>query len=80
MEILSSLYLLVDVTVEQAGSPVAAISLSLVVVAGFVAAISLGSLAWYNSKRPPGWEGKKRPSIVPEIPVEENPGLGTPDL
>ncbi|CDM93008.1 MAG: hypothetical protein P5702_13710 [Limnospira sp. PMC 1291.21] len=44
--------------------PVAA-TLSLVV--GFIAAASIGSIAWYNSKRPVGWEDKERPDIVPNI-------------
>lgn len=39
-----------------------------VYVVGFVAAIALGSLAWYNSKRPPGWEDKERPDFIPEVP------------
>lgn len=34
---------------------------------GFIAAASIGSVAWYNSKRPPGWEDKERPDIIPEI-------------
>jgi hypothetical protein len=34
---------------------------------GFVAAVIIGSIAWYNSKRPPGWEDKERPDIVPNI-------------
>ncbi|MEM1308960.1 MAG: hypothetical protein AAF722_07595 [Cyanobacteria bacterium P01_C01_bin.70] len=34
---------------------------------GFVAAVIIGSIAWYNSKRPVGWEDKERPDIVPEI-------------
>ena len=49
-----------------------------VYIVGFIAAVTLGSLAWYNSKRPPGWEDKERPSIVPEIKKEETPGLGEP--
>lgn len=39
----------------------------LVYVAGFIAAISVGSIAWYNSKRPAGWEDKERPDFVPEV-------------
>ncbi len=40
---------------------------------GFVAAVVIGSIAWYNSKRPPGWEDKERPTIVPEVKdTEEN--------
>ncbi len=36
-------------------------------VVGFVAAVSIGSIAWYNSKRPAGWEDKERPDIVPKV-------------
>ncbi|HEY9639094.1 MAG TPA: hypothetical protein V6C57_01345 [Coleofasciculaceae cyanobacterium] len=42
-----------------------------VYVVGFIAAVSIGSLAWYNSKRPPGWEDKQRPDVVPEVNVED---------
>jgi hypothetical protein len=34
------------------------VSFTAVYVVGFIAAVSIGSIAWYNSKRPPGWEGK----------------------
>lgn len=34
---------------------------------GFLAAVVGGSLAWYNSKRPAGWEGSERPGFVPKI-------------
>ena len=42
-----------------------------VYVIGFIAAVSIGSIAWYNSKRPAGWENAKRPDIVPDIDKEE---------
>jgi hypothetical protein len=38
-----------------------------VLALGFVAAVTLGSIAWYNSERPPGWEDKERPKAVPKI-------------
>ncbi len=38
---------------------------------GFVAAVSIGSIAWYNSKRPPGWESKERPDFVPEVDKDD---------
>ncbi len=38
-----------------------------VYVVGLVAAVSIGLLAWYNSKRPVGWERSKRPSFIPKI-------------
>jgi hypothetical protein len=56
--------LLLEVTV--ASEPYS-FSLAAAGVVGFIAATTIGSIAWYNSKRPPGWEGKERPDIVPEI-------------
>lgn len=54
------------------------VSFTLVYVVGFIAAVSIGSIAWYNSKRPPGWEGKDRPDVVPKVDLEETPGVGEP--
>jgi hypothetical protein len=51
------------------------VSFTLVYVVGFIAAVTIGSIAWYNSKRPPGWEDKERPDVVPEVKKEETPGL-----
>lgn len=79
MDILSSVYFLADVAASEAGETGAAIALPLVFVVGFVAAVSIGSIAWYNSKRPTGWEDKERPSIVPEVEKDPTPGLGTPE-
>ncbi len=42
-------------------------SFTAVYVVGFVAAVVLGSIAWYNSKRPAGWEDKERPTIIPKV-------------
>lgn len=42
-----------------------------VYVVGFIAAVTIGSIAWYNSKRPPGWEEKQRPDVVPKVDVSE---------
>ncbi len=38
---------------------------------GFVSAIGLGSLAWFNSKRPAGWENAERPGYVPKMGKED---------
>ncbi|MGG6294851.1 photosystem II assembly protein Psb35 [Leptolyngbya sp. AN02str] len=43
-----------------------------VYVVGFIAAVSIGSVAWYNSKRPPGWEDQERPNIVPDIQTDDS--------
>ena len=61
-----------------ANAPHFPISATLVYVVGFIAAVSIGSIAWYNSKRPVGWEDKDRPDIVPEVQKEETPGVGQP--
>ena len=53
---------------ETVASPIAySTFLTIVGVVGFVAAVGIGSIAWYNSKRPVGWEGKERPDIVPDL-------------
>ncbi len=51
------------------------VSFTVVYVVGFIAAVTIGSIAWYNSKRPPGWEGKDRPDVVPEVKKENTPGV-----
>lgn len=43
------------------------VSFTVVYVVGFIAAVVLGSIAWYNSKRPVGWEDKERPDVVPKV-------------
>ncbi len=45
-----------------------------VLAVGFVAAVTLGSIAFYNSKRPVGWENKERPSIVPKMGEDDAEG------
>ncbi|GAB4378781.1 MAG: hypothetical protein Kow00121_31410 [Elainellaceae cyanobacterium] len=48
------------------------LAFTLVYAVGFVAAVGIGSIAWYNSKRPPGWEDKERPTVVPDVKTDEN--------
>ncbi|MFM7278611.1 MAG: photosystem II assembly protein Psb35, partial [Microcystis aeruginosa] len=43
-----------------------------VYVVGFLAAVTIGSIAWYNSKRPVGWEDAQRPDIIPEVKTDVN--------
>ena len=40
---------------------------SIALILGFIAAVTIGSIAWYNSKRPAGWENKGKPSVIPSI-------------
>ncbi|WP_315862966.1 MULTISPECIES: photosystem II assembly protein Psb35 [unclassified Thermosynechococcus] len=50
-----------------------------VLLLGLVAAVSIGLIAWYNSKRPPGWENADRPSFIPKLNLEESESNPTPD-
>ena len=56
--------LLLQITSSEPHFPYAATS---ILGLGFIAAVTIGSIAWYNSKRPAGWENKQRPDIVPDI-------------
>ncbi|MBE9213880.1 hypothetical protein IQ247_14600 [Plectonema cf. radiosum LEGE 06105] len=68
-------YLLAELIDNSYGRSDYYMSLTGIVVLGFVAATTIGSIAWYNSKRPVGWEDKERPDIVPKVEKSENPGL-----
>ncbi|MEO1131532.1 MAG: hypothetical protein AAFX40_02370 [Cyanobacteria bacterium J06639_1] len=50
--------------VTIAAIPVAPLAVGAV---GFIAAVGLGSVAWYNSKRPAGWENSERPDYIPKV-------------
>jgi hypothetical protein len=43
------------------------LSVLLVYAGGFVSAVILGSIAWYNSTRLVGWKDKERPDIIPDL-------------
>ncbi|AGY59639.1 photosystem II assembly protein Psb35 [Gloeobacter kilaueensis] len=51
----------------------------ILLIIGFVAAITFGSVAWYNSKRPPGWERAKKPEVVPDLTPEQKRWPNTPN-
>ncbi|MGK7939463.1 MAG: hypothetical protein AB4062_04780 [Crocosphaera sp.] len=46
----------------------------IVYVVGFIAAVTIGSIAWYNSKRPAGWENADRPDYIPDVKSEDESG------
>ncbi|KGF71936.1 hypothetical protein DO97_14415 [Neosynechococcus sphagnicola sy1] len=62
--------LLLEIASRTAHFP---LSFTLVYVVGFIAAITFGSIAWFNSKRPAGWEDKDRPVFVPKVTTESSP-------
>lgn len=70
--------MLADVSAVANQGPHFPVAFTVVLVLGFISAITFGSVAWYNSKRPVGWEGKERPDIVPKVEKEETPGIGEP--
>jgi hypothetical protein len=45
--------------------------LTFVGIGGFLAATILGSIGWYNSKRPAGWESSETPGWVPKVAEKE---------
>jgi len=53
-------------------------TLILLVGLGFAAAVLIGSIAWYNSKRPVGWEDKEKPDVVPDLPDINAPDIHQP--
>ncbi|MBP0017521.1 MAG: hypothetical protein J7647_08180 [Cyanobacteria bacterium SBLK] len=57
-------YLLEVATVSGRQFPLA---FTAVYIVGFIAAVGIGSIAWYNSKRPAGWEDKARPDFIPDV-------------
>lgn len=46
-------------------------TLVFILVGGFIAAVVAGSIAWYNSKKPAGWEDAQRPNWVPKVGPRE---------
>ncbi len=42
-------------------------SVTLIVFAGFLLAVTLGSIAWFNSKKPAGWENAETPDWIPKV-------------
>jgi hypothetical protein len=52
---------------------------TLVYVVGFIAAVGIGSVAWYNSKRPVGWEDAERPGVIPGINPSDSPNSSQSD-
>ena len=62
--------LLIQIASSEPHFPYAA---AIVIGLGFVAAVSIGSIAWYNSKRPAGWEDTSRPDIVPKMNLQDQP-------
>lgn len=43
---------------------------------GLVAAIAIGLVAFFNSKRPVGWEKAKKPDIIPDLSQNETDKSG----
>ena len=68
-------HILAEIIANPEASSTYSFSLVGIIVLGFIAAVGIGSIAWYNSKRPPGWENKERPDIVPKVEKEKSPGL-----
>jgi hypothetical protein len=46
-------------------------SLTFLIIGGFVAAVILGSIAWYSSKRPAGWENTQTPDWISKMNITD---------
>jgi hypothetical protein len=57
---------LIEISTVQHSSSMFTV-LTLVGVVGFIAAVTIGSIAWYNSKKPLGWKDEQRPDFLPKI-------------
>jgi hypothetical protein len=64
-----NIYLLLETVATGGKFPVYFVA---VYVVGFIAAITIGSFAWYNSKRPSGWEDAKKPDYIPDLKINES--------
>lgn len=62
-----------NILMDVAANPTANFPVEFVAVyvVGFIAAVTIGSIAWYNSKRPPGWENADRPNIIPDLKTDD---------
>ncbi len=67
--------ILMEVTTNVAYQDYVQWALLGILAAGFLAATIIGSIAWYNSKRPAGWEDADAPGWVPKVDADkEKPG------
>ncbi len=57
-------WFIMDMTAPTSQFPYLAVA---VLGVGFIFAVTLGSVAWYNSRRPVGWEDKERPDFIPRV-------------
>ncbi|MGK7914861.1 MAG: hypothetical protein AB4038_04850 [Prochloraceae cyanobacterium] len=64
--------LLLEVTTNSNYSTYVQWSFIAILAGGFLIAIIIGSIAWYNSKRPAGWEDADVPDWVPKVNLEKN--------
>ncbi|MCG8365332.1 MAG: hypothetical protein MJA27_18625 [Pseudanabaenales cyanobacterium] len=64
--------LLMEIAASDSSFP-AGMVLILIGVIGFIAAVTIGSIAWYNSKRPAGWEDAERPGFIPKMGGNSQP-------
>ncbi|MGJ5673961.1 MAG: photosystem II assembly protein Psb35 [Nostochopsis sp.] len=67
--------LLMQTAGQVANEPHFPFAFTAVYVVGFIAAVTIGSIAWYNSKRPVGWEDKNRPDFVPKVDKDQTPDV-----
>ncbi len=68
----ASMSILMEVTTNVAYQNYVQWALWGILAAGFLAATIIGSIAWYNSKRPAGWEDADAPGWVPKVDADKD--------
>jgi hypothetical protein len=68
----ASMSILMEVTTNVAYQNYVQWALWGILAAGFLAATIIGSIAWYNSKRPAGWEDAGTPGWVPKVDADKD--------
>lgn len=66
------MFVLMAVTTNPSYTDYLQWALIAITLGGFLVATIIGSIAWYNSRRPVGWEDAETPSWVPRINTSKN--------
>ncbi|MGF1677514.1 MAG: photosystem II assembly protein Psb35 [Rivularia sp. (in: cyanobacteria)] len=61
------MFILIEITTNPTYTKSLQISLLAITVGGFLFATILGSIAWYISKRPAGWENAQTPGWISKL-------------
>lgn len=61
------MFVLIEITTHPTYTKYLQISLLAITLGGFLLATIIGSIAWYSSKRPAGWENAETPVWISQL-------------